>query len=268
MSGIVLVVIACSCIFYSIDTLFLLGVVVNFIGLWEYTGLINKHREHQNERVRTEKFIIGCIGTVLYCIVGGVLLGRLGSTSYLSLILPILLLMFLKELFAGHPKMLIRLAFNVTGLLYIALPMGLFNGVAIMNGSFQPLLVFSFITLVSLNDIFAYFSGKRFGKHKLAPVISPKKTWEGSIGGAAGVLVFAFLFALFFPQYSLLIWLGMAVIVIVFGGLGDLVESMLKRSVGAKDSGTILPGHGGVLDRIDAMLFALPFLFAYLHFVL
>jgi phosphatidate cytidylyltransferase len=117
-------------------------------------------------------------------------------------------------------------------------------------------------------DTAAYYSGRTFGKRKLYPMVSPNKTIEGSLGGLVGSLAGVFIArATFFPQLSVVDSIALPVILGVLGQLGDLFESMLKRSFGVKDSGTIIPGHGGILDRLDSILFAAPAAFLYVHYV-
>ncbi|MBL0246373.1 MAG: phosphatidate cytidylyltransferase [Sphingobacteriales bacterium] len=118
--------------------------------------------------------------------------------------------------------------------------------------------------LVWSNDTAAYLSGRAFGRHKLFERISPKKTWEGTIGGGLFTLFVGWLLSILF-RFSLTTWLGIAALAVLCGTWGDLIESLLKRSLGVKDSGSLLPGHGGVLDRFDALLFVLPFVFAFLY---
>ncbi len=118
--------------------------------------------------------------------------------------------------------------------------------------------------MIWVNDIFAYLIGSQFGRNRLFERVSPKKSWEGSIGGLFFTLGGAALFAQYTGYLSLNQALAMASIVVVFGSLGDLIESMLKRQAGVKDSGTLIPGHGGILDRFDATFFAIPFVFVYL----
>ena len=124
-----------------------------------------------------------------------------------------------------------------------------------------PLSMYVFIWI---NDTGAYLSGVTLGKHKLFPRISPKKSWEGSIGGALATTASAFAIAHLFPFMSVAQWIGMALVVVVFGTFGDLTESMMKRHLDIKDSGRILPGHGGILDRLDSMLLAIPAVVIYL----
>ena len=121
--------------------------------------------------------------------------------------------------------------------------------------------------MVWATDIGAYFAGRKFGKNKLYPLVSPKKTWEGSIGGVVITILIAILMSFFFKECTMTQWIVLAIIVVIFGSIGDLVESMLKRSYSIKDSGTLLPGHGGFLDRFDAFIFLIPFATAYLLWI-
>ena len=124
-----------------------------------------------------------------------------------------------------------------------------------------------FLTLAAtwLNDTGAYTFGRLFGRHKLAPSISPSKTWEGFFGGAATSMGGTFAMrAIFFSQLTVLDCVVLPAVVSVLGPLGDLCESMIKRAYGVKDSGKIMPGHGGILDRVDALLFTAPFVYLYI----
>ncbi|MCV6631474.1 MAG: phosphatidate cytidylyltransferase [Flavobacteriaceae bacterium] len=127
-------------------------------------------------------------------------------------------------------------------------------------GSYDPWLLFGILAIIWTNDTFAYLSGKLFGKNKLFPSVSPKKSIEGAIGGAIFGLITAAIFGLYLQELSLLHWLLLGSITIIFGTLGDLVESKFKRMAKIKDSGNILPGHGGILDRLDSLYFAAPFI--------
>ncbi|WP_157530858.1 phosphatidate cytidylyltransferase [Hymenobacter norwichensis] len=146
------------------------------------------------------------------------------------------------------------------GLLYVSLPMSLLSVVAFNAQGYDYRRIFALLLLVWSSDIGAYAAGKTFGKNKLAPKISPGKTWEGAIGGFLLTLAMGWALGYLLPELSVTYRLVVAAVVAVFGPLGDLAESMLKRSVGVKDSGRIMPGHGGLLDRFDAFLFILPVL--------
>ena len=153
-----------------------------------------------------------------------------------------------------------NISIAVGGLFYVSVPMALLVLIAYGSGHYEPGRVFCLIFFVWAADTGAYFAGKNFGKHKLAPSISPGKTWEGWAGGAVLTLLVGWAAGYFLPDIPLSHRLVAAGVVAVFGPLGDLAESMLKRSAGVKDSGTFLPGHGGLLDRFDAFLLVLPVL--------
>lgn len=147
--------------------------------------------------------------------------------------------------------------------------------IPMIDGLFQPELIVAVFILVWSNDTFAFLIGKNFGKHKLLERISPKKTVEGFIGGLAGALLAGFvifkLLEIYRPldaeNYPLWIWIVMAIIVAVFGTIGDLIQSKFKRQAGVKDSGIIMPGHGGLYDRLDSIIYASPFVYAFLLIV-
>ncbi|MFT7587852.1 MAG: phosphatidate cytidylyltransferase [Limisphaerales bacterium] len=152
------------------------------------------------------------------------------------------------------------------GLLWIAVPMLTIIHLGIGEG-FRPQLVMGIIFLIWASDVGAYFVGSRFGKTKLAPSISPNKSWEGFAGGMGLALIVGLVVSNFFTDHSLAEWLVYAVLCVVFGTIGDLLESRLKRSVGAKDSGTILPGHGGFMDRFDSLFIVAPVMWLVLNFL-
>ena len=162
-------------------------------------------------------------------------------------------------------------------MIFVALPCGImtmfYNETLMGTDKGWVLLIFAFL-LIWVNDIFAYLTGVSIGRHKLCPRISPKKTIEGSIGGAVFTMLFAYVLnrfvlnVFFFDNYmSDIEVLFLALGVVVFGTLGDLTESMMKRHAGVKDSGNIIPGHGGILDRFDATFMAMPFVFLYLNLI-
>ncbi|GAA4503068.1 hypothetical protein GCM10023172_27340 [Hymenobacter ginsengisoli] len=186
----------------------------------------------------------------------------LSAPVWLGGALVLLVLLMLREILLwpnnGQPAN--NIGATITGLLYVSLPMAMLSVIAYGSGHFEPGRVFCLIFFVWAADTGAYFAGKNFGKHKLAPSISPGKTWEGWAGGAALTLLVGWAAGYFLPDIPLSHRLVAAGVVAVFGPLGDLAESMLKRSAGVKDSGTFLPGHGGLLDRFDAFLLVLPVL--------
>ena len=201
-------------------------------------------------------------------------LNSLTSFSMLVLFVPYLLFLlfcYIRELFSEHANPMANLGAMMLSQTYVVLPLSLVNLLAFSHydcfsasAPFYaiPLTLYVFIWL---NDTGAYLSGTLFGKHRLYPRISPKKSWEGSIGGALLTMISAIVIARLCPFLSMWEWVGMALVVVVFGTLGDLTESMIKRHLGIKDSGRILPGHGGILDRLDSMLFAIPAVVVYLY---
>lgn len=152
---------------------------------------------------------------------------------------------------------------KVLGLAYLSLPLSFLTPLAEFEQG-RLWLLFLLVVIWS-NDTFAYFTGRKFGKHKLAPVISPKKSVEGAVGGIAGGAVVGLLFVYFTGMdSSLLNTIAITIVAGLVAMAGDLAESLLKRGAGVKDSGTIIPGHGGVLDRIDSLIFPIPLLYYYL----
>ncbi len=188
----------------------------------------------------------------------------------LNLLLVTSFLLLIVELFLKAEKPFNNVAFILLSLIYIALPFSLFSPhftFFYQNMMFTPNIIAGMLFLTWANDSFAYIVGSRIGKTPFFLRISPKKTWEGTIGGAVFCMITAGIIAQFFTQLSLIDWLVVGAIIAVFGTIGDLVESLLKRSVGVKDSGSFMPGHGGFLDRFDAFIFCIPFVYFYLSVV-
>ncbi len=181
---------------------------------------------------------------------------------FLMLVLP---LMFVTELFKGGDRPLSNVGTTVLALIYVAAPMAMLAGVPLLltGGVWNPLAMILYIIIIWSNDTFAYLVGVPFGKHRLNERISPKKSWEGFFGGIVGAILVSIL-AAYIIDGLYVMWIGVGVITSVVGCLGDLVESMFKRTCGVKDSGNILPGHGGWLDRFDGLIFSAPFVFVYL----
>ncbi len=133
------------------------------------------------------------------------------------------------------------------------------------NSEYNPVMIAGPLLMIWTNDTFAYLVGKNFGKHKLLERISPKKTIEGFAGGFLFTLLAGYIIAVYSNTLSPIIWLIISIIISIFGTLGDLIQSKFKRQAGVKDSGSIMPGHGGIFDRLDSIIFASPFLYAFLQ---
>lgn len=191
-------------------------------------------------------------------------------TLMMSMILFVMLLvplMFICELYRKSPTPIANIGSTLTGVIYVALPMSLLLFIPLMlsRGEWQPWSIIFYIFIIWANDVCAYLFGITMGKHRLFERISPKKSWEGFIGGLLGAMAMGYVAATFLDG-NFVVWIGMALIAAVTGVFGDLVESLFKRSVDMKDSGNIIPGHGGWLDRFDALILSAPFVFIYLMF--
>jgi phosphatidate cytidylyltransferase len=227
---------------------------------WEFYELAEKGS------YRPQKYFGIAIGIVFFIICYLNTSGILPENFLLIIIFPVFL-MFITELYRNADDNFKNLAFSVLGLIYVALPFAILNYIAVNSFTknvFKPLFLFPFFFMLWSNDTGAYITGVLIGKHKLFEKISPKKTWEGSFGGLIFTLIAAYIISIFYNELNLLQWFGFAAIIVVFGTYGDLAESLFKRRTGVKDSGTILPGHGGMLDRFDSALFAAPMIFLYL----
>ena len=191
------------------------------------------------------------------------------DNKYLFTIIPLLFSTFIIELFRKKEKPFVNLSYTILGIIYITVPFSMLYELGFHQNEekYNYQIIIGFFILLWANDTGAYLAGRYLGKHKLFERISPKKTWEGSIGGAIISLSSAYFISLFYNHLELSNWIIISIIVTIFGGLGDLVESMFKRSLNIKDSGSIMPGHGGILDRFDGLLLAVPFVYFYLKFI-
>jgi phosphatidate cytidylyltransferase len=246
------------------NTLWATGVFSAFalLGFIEYNKLFSKSGVISiNWRLNTliSSFIFGFFVLGFYDYFGDVFLPAC------SLLFPILFLWMLAELYRKKKEPLLNLAISIFGLPFVGLP---FLLAIYINKEYQtsfPPLVGMFI-IIWTNDTFAFLSGKFFGKTKLIERISPNKTWEGTIGGVICALLMAISLSLIFDPLNLFFWILSTFIIVPCSIFGDLIESLFKRSLNLKDSGNIMPGHGGILDRFDAALFTLPFFFVWLIF--
>lgn len=218
-------------------------------------------------------------GMVVFCLSFFIERGNVDSKFYF-IIFPLMALVYMIKLYKkGEHKPFTNIAFTFLGIFYIGVPISLLNHAVFVptagswhstvNGyNFEPIL--GILLILWATDTGAYFAGTFFGKHKLFERISPKKTWEGFVGGAALAGVIAFVFSLILRNNGLhylstIDWIVITIIIVVGGTFGDLVESLLKRSIEIKDSGTAIPGHGGFLDRFDGLFISAPFVVAYLE---
>lgn len=181
------------------------------------------------------------------------------------IIVPLLTLTFFIKLYRKKDKNPFQnLGYTFLGIIYVALPFALLQEMTFLEGIFQPFLPVGVMLILWVNDSGAYFAGSMFGKRKLFERISPKKTWEGFFGGAIMALIMAFIYSKYNDSLDTFEWIGVALIIVITGTLGDLVESLFKRSIDIKDSGSIIPGHGGFLDRFDGLLLSMPFIVSFI----
>jgi len=224
-----------------------------------------------HSRVRPQVLYGMLIGALIFMANYFFAIGQIGSYIFLGLI-PLLLSIFIIELYRNQNKPIHNIGFTLLGLLYVALPFALINYIVLSYSSYrigyQSHLLIGFFALAWANDSGAYAVGVSIGKNKLFPKISPKKSWEGLIGGFFTTALVAWIISMIFPEVSIVNWFFIGFITAVMSVFGDLVESMFKRSIGVKDSGKFLPGHGGVLDRFDGILFAAPVVFVYLEMMM
>jgi phosphatidate cytidylyltransferase len=189
-----------------------------------------------------------------------ILMSRLWFHAYILFVLLLVTFLFLQVLFKKRiENPFEQIGSTVLSLFYITIPMTLALRLPfVTDQGFRPEILLGVFILIWSSDTFAYLVGTKFGRTKLFERISPNKTWEGSVGGAVCTVAIGFVLQQFWPLEHRLTWPLIAVICAVLGTLGDLVESVLKRKAGVKDSGNIMPGHGGILDRLDSFIFAIP----------
>lgn len=192
------------------------------------------------------------------------------EVKILLLIVPLIFSVFIIELYKKEKIPFANIAYTFVGFIFVTTPFCFFYSLGFLEGGsvYSHHLPLAFLLMLWSNDTGAYLFGVRFGKTRLFERHSPKKSWEGFFGGVFVCLLVSYFISLFFTEINFITWAGMAILVSCFGTLGDLVESMLKRSLNAKDSGNILPGHGGFLDRFDGLLLAAPVVYAYLYLIL
>lgn len=260
ISGLLFVIILTACIFIHPLCFFALFFIINIIGILEFAHMA------QVISIRINRTMCIICGSILFT--AGFLHNYIGYKEGYLLFLFSTFILGIWELYRKHTHAFQNLAFGIYVLFYFTLPFTLLIYFPYMcSGKWQPDIIFFPFLLVWFNDTFAYLFGSKFGKHKLFPRISPKKSWEGSIGGGVTTIVAGMLIAPYIDGITLVNAAVISVIVVFFGSFGDLIESMFKRCIEIKDSGHIMPGHGGVLDRLDSILFALPAIFVYLAFI-
>lgn len=262
VTGIIFVAVLMGSIAYSHISFIILFLIITILGVWEFYGLSKKDRAYPLA-------VPGLVASIILFL-------TISLTAYNQVQFPVKILVvnllsifiiFVFELYRKRNNPFVNIAYTLLAPIYIALPLALLNYIAFFGedkSTYSPTIIIGYFIILWASDSGAYLVGSKFGKTKLFKRISPKKTWEGTIGGTLFALTGAYVSYILFDQLTLANWLIMALIIVVFGNWGDLVESLFKRSINVKDSGNLLPGHGGILDRFDSVFISVPFVFAYL----
>lgn len=266
VTGVLFVIVLVGCILYSPLSFGILFTIISVLSVHEFAQLVSKSSE-----VNINKTITALGGAYLFlALMSFCTQQSVGARVFLPY-LGLLLYMMITELYLKKKNPTGNWAYSMLSQLYVALPFALLNVLAFQNSSetgsvtYNPILPLSIFVFIWLSDTGAYCVGSLIGKHRLFERISPKKSWEGSIGGGIFSIASSLGFAHFFPFMPGWQWVGLAIVVVIFGTWGDLTESLMKRQLGIKDSGNILPGHGGMLDRFDSALMAIPAAVVYLY---
>lgn len=234
------------------------------IGLFEFYRMMEKDTSHAISK------IFNIIMGIMIFISAFLFLEKLSNYLLPITILIYFLILISSTTFIKRNDVLHGIIYSAFGQLYITLPICLLMLISYyqpfnyaVNG-YAHLPVLALFVFIWVNDTAAYFIGSLIGKHKLIEHISPKKSVEGFFAGVFFTLLSSLIFARLYPDFSIVFWAGFALVVSLFGTIGDLFESLIKRTSSVKDSGTLIPGHGGILDRIDSLLVAIPAVFLYL----
>ena len=270
LSGAVLLLVILGALCFGYYGYLALLLLVTMVGVWEFYNLSKaKGYEPQRGWGLVLSLFVYLTGAALGSGIVGSNEGLTLSVFMLCAVLLLVGVVFFAEVFRNRTTPIANVATTLTGAFYVALPMALMAVVPLLftnMGEWKALYFLFYLFLVWGNDVFAYLAGVTMGRHKMCERLSPKKSWEGFAGGILGSLAVGALAASIFEE-SYGVWMGLALIVSLSSVVGDLVESMFKRDAGVKDSGNIMPGHGGILDRFDAFILSAPFAFIYMLIV-
>lgn len=264
LTGIIFVGVLVSAIYFSPYTFLAVFTLITGLLLWEFYGLAERHAGAKPQR------LIGSFGGAYLFLATFLYAHGIGNGTVFLPYLLFLMYVFIGELYYKAPHPIHNWALTLLGQIYCAGTFSLLNFIVLTgrNGedvSYYPLFLLAIFVFIWLNDTGAYLVGSSIGKRKLFPRISPKKSWEGFYGGMIVALASSQAFVWFDPAIGWYNWLGLSAVVVLFGTWGDLTESLLKRTFGVKDSGTMIPGHGGILDRFDSLLLAIPAAYIYIE---
>lgn len=259
LTGIIFLIVVMGSILWHEYAYFLVFSIVVIIAMIEFINLVKE------SKIKVQTGLGLSIGLVVYIITFFIYYEKITS-QWLLLLVPMIIAVFITELYRKNDTPVMNIACTLLVPFYIALPFASLHFLAFHTGTYTFEMLIGFFVLVWSSDTGAYLVGVKFGKRRLFERISPKKSWEGAIGGFVVTIIAALILSYFFKNLSLINWIIVGIIISIMGIFGDLTESMIKRSVNKKDSGNLLPGHGGVFDRFDCVIFAAPLVFCYLKF--
>lgn len=259
LTGIAFVAVILTSIYFQDKYFIFTGIfgLVNILALYEFYKITNI-----SDRVNVPTIYLIICGTILYF--GCFWLAKYGGEIVIVCYAMCIVALLIAELYRKKAAPTHNIAFSLMGQAIVAVPFGLLNFIAIQQNVYW---LYALFILIWTFDTGAYVFGVSFGKHKIFPRISPKKSWEGEIGGAILTIIGSLIFAYLKPEIAIWKWIVFGSLIIIFGTYGDLSESLLKRTASLKDSGTILPGHGGMLDRFDSLMLIIPVIYIYLQFI-
>lgn len=289
LSGIVFLFLMVGMLYIGSITFYLLMSIVITIALYEFYIMAKKLR------VNIPFLYVLAIGLTIFTLQFFISLRVLDSSWLFIIIIPLIFFLFIGELYRFHKKPIHNIAFSLLALIYIVVPIALLNNMVFIERQdllninntdiqnyegfvsdvlffnperkiiYSPFIILGFFSIIWMYDSFAYLFGVSFGKHRLFERISPKKSWEGAIGGGMVTIALSFFFPYVFHVLAWYNWMILAALVVFSSTMGDLVESLFKRTLDIKDSGHLIPGHGGILDRFDSVLLSAPVAFVYLQ---
>ena len=262
ITGIVLVLVMLTAIFVSSYSYAILFLIILIASNHEFTNLFKESEVRPNSYF---SYLVSiCLFVVTFLIAKGVI-----EVRYFLALLPFFLMIMAAELYRKQNKPVENIAVTIFGIIYLAIPLSLINFLVFpeilsSTNTYTPKLLIALFSLIWIYDSGAYLVGVSIGKHRLFERISPKKSWEGAIGGTVIAVTTSYFISGFIPEINLIHWIAISVLTVVSSTFGDLTESMFKRYFGIKDSANVLPGHGGLLDRFDSLFFAAPMVVIYL----
>ena len=265
LTGIIFVIVLLGSIYQSETASSILFFTIILLCQREFYGFF------KNSDIKPQRNV-GTIGGLSFFMASVISFQTSLSFNTLFFIIPLIFVVFVLELFRNRPQPIANIGFTILGIIYVAVPFTLLHQISYFNNGdfgteYNYEILIGYFFVLWANDTGAYLVGREFGKTKLFERISPKKTWEGSLGGLFFGLLLGYVNSLIFTGLDTITWMALALVIVLFGSLGDLVESLFKRSLGIKDSGKILPGHGGVLDRFDGIFISAPMVYTYLKII-